>query len=536
MSGPMESMVGQVSADGTSPRASDVVRALRSVLVSSAFAASRRSREFLSYVVAEELAGRGELLSERTVGRRAMGRDASFDGRHDASVRVRATRVRAALTTYYSGAGALDPVRIELPRGRYSPVFVTTGEPPLGQGALGSGLVVVHFDVTDDQRARLTGTAVVEALVQRLLAFGDLRVVGPVTTRLEDPRDVARGFGVRFVVQGSVATRESTVRLTVRLVDGSSGTTVWTRTSTSVEGPAFDLEDQWAAELAAQLGDSAGVLRHYELVNPAAVGGSSSQVALRAFYSCQQVETPESVAVAFEALDSAVREGDRTSVVLALRAWVGVAAVFYGVADAAELDRCEALAQEAAATPPPTALSQVALGMVALLRADYDVACRYGHEAAAFAPHHPTVLLAAATLTCRAGDWEVGEGYAREAFRLNPSHPGQYRWLLALARLIDDDPAQALTEATLVHAPGQMWSHLYRAMALSGVGQLASARRELSKVLDLDPTFLEDPLGYFRALMPVTPEIAEQLSRYLEPMLEMAGPVSVQERPLVAGT
>ena len=118
--------------------------------------------------------------------------------------------------------------------------------------------------------------------------------------------------------------------------------------------------------------------------------------------------------------------------------------------------------------------------MVALLRADYDLAADTVTRPAACAPHHPTVLLAAATLTCRAGDWEVGEGYAREAFRLNPSHPGQHRWLLALARLLDDDPAQALAEATLVHAPGQMWSHLYRAMALSGVGDLEQARREMS--------------------------------------------------------
>ena len=528
--------MGHGGADGGLPREPEVVRALRSVLVSSAFATSRRSREFLSYVVTEELAGRGQVLSERTVGRRAMGRDASFDGRHDASVRVRATRVRAALSVYYSGAGALDPVRIELPRGRYSPVFVRTGEVRGDVSPLGPGLVVVHFDVIEDHRARLTGTAVVEALVQRLLTFGDLQVVGPVTTPLEDPRDVARAFGVRFVVRGSIAARESTVRLTVRLVDGASGTTVWTRTSTSVEGPAFDLEDQWATELAAQLGDSAGVLRHYELDHPGSGGGSSSQAALRAFYSCQQVESAESVAVALKALDRAVRDGDRSSVLLALRAWVGVAAVAYGVADAGELDRCEALAQEASAVLPTTALAQVALGMVALLRRDYEVAGRYGHEAAARAPHHPTVLLAAGTLTCRAGDWEVGEGYAREAFRLNPSHPGQYRWLLALARLLDDDPAQALTEATLVHAPGQMWSHLYRAMALSGVGDVEHARREIALVLDLDPAFPEDPLGYFRSLMSLTPEIVERLSRYLEPLSDTYAPASAQERPLVAET
>ena len=106
-----------------SPRASEVVRALRSVLASSAFATSRRSREFLGYVVTEQLAGRGDTLSERTVGRRALGRDALFTGRQDSSVRVRASRVRTALDAYYAGAGALDPVQIRLPRGTYAPTF-----------------------------------------------------------------------------------------------------------------------------------------------------------------------------------------------------------------------------------------------------------------------------------------------------------------------------------------------------------------------------------------------------------------------------
>lgn len=50
------------------------------------------------------------------------------------------------------------------------------------------------------------------------------------------------------------------MRLAARLVDGASATTVWTTSSTSVEGTAFEREDQWATELAVALGHSTGVL------------------------------------------------------------------------------------------------------------------------------------------------------------------------------------------------------------------------------------------------------------------------------------
>ena len=70
-------------------------------------------------MVTETLAGRGDRLSERTVGRCALGRGADFNGTASASVRVRASRVRQALGTYHAGEGREDPVRISVPAGRY---------------------------------------------------------------------------------------------------------------------------------------------------------------------------------------------------------------------------------------------------------------------------------------------------------------------------------------------------------------------------------------------------------------------------------
>src|SRR5207302_1332508 len=48
----------------------------------------------------------------------------------DATVRVKAGEVRKRLGIYYSGEGAHDPVRIELPAGTYVPEFRTVAAQP----------------------------------------------------------------------------------------------------------------------------------------------------------------------------------------------------------------------------------------------------------------------------------------------------------------------------------------------------------------------------------------------------------------------
>ncbi len=93
------------------------------VLMSHEFRASKRSQDFLRYVVEHALNGQSSLLKERTIGIDVFGRQASYDPSDDATVRVKAGEVRKRLGLYYSGEGAQDPIRIELPSGTYVPEF-----------------------------------------------------------------------------------------------------------------------------------------------------------------------------------------------------------------------------------------------------------------------------------------------------------------------------------------------------------------------------------------------------------------------------
>jgi hypothetical protein len=98
---------------------------LVSILDGPAFHGSARSRAFLRFVVEEALAGRQDLLKERTIGSAVLGKPSDYDTGADSTVRVRANEVRKRLASHYDQAEPKAGIRIELPLGTYAPKFTT---------------------------------------------------------------------------------------------------------------------------------------------------------------------------------------------------------------------------------------------------------------------------------------------------------------------------------------------------------------------------------------------------------------------------
>ena len=101
----------------------DIGAALGRVVASATLAKSPQLAQFLTFIVKETLAGRDDRLKAYTIATDALGRDADFDPQTDPIVRVEAGRLRRALEQYYATDGRNDPVVIDLPTGRYVPVF-----------------------------------------------------------------------------------------------------------------------------------------------------------------------------------------------------------------------------------------------------------------------------------------------------------------------------------------------------------------------------------------------------------------------------
>src|SRR5579859_887927 len=78
---------------------------LQRIVSSPAFADAGRLVRFLTFVVEETLAGRGDHLKESVIGVEVFGRDPGYDTKTDPIVRVQARRLRSKLETCYETGG-----------------------------------------------------------------------------------------------------------------------------------------------------------------------------------------------------------------------------------------------------------------------------------------------------------------------------------------------------------------------------------------------------------------------------------------------
>ena len=152
---------------------------LSRVLACHEFRTSKRSQDFLRYVVENTLQGHGDMLKERTIGIEVFGRPTSYDPGDDATVRVKAGEVRKRLGIYYSDQGSHNPVRIELPSGTYVPEFhpmnpaaapATVTEPAPAAIPVSPETAPWHSGVTKRRAALGVAVLAAAALVVWLLA------------------------------------------------------------------------------------------------------------------------------------------------------------------------------------------------------------------------------------------------------------------------------------------------------------------------------------------------------------------------------
>lgn len=123
MLSPVPTSVHAASEGFSAPQRTAIVEELQTILHSAAFLGSKRSQQFLTYVVENTLAGHCELLKERLLGVTLFGRPSAYETGEDSVVRVAAKETRQRLGRYHAGLTAPGAVQIELPLGSYTPVF-----------------------------------------------------------------------------------------------------------------------------------------------------------------------------------------------------------------------------------------------------------------------------------------------------------------------------------------------------------------------------------------------------------------------------
>jgi adenylate cyclase len=110
-------------AEGSGFPSSIVNAQMERILKSPEFKATDVQKSFLTFVVETVLAGRSHEIKGYTVATRCFGRGEDFNQATDPIVSIQANKLRRALERYYLVAGQNDPIRIDIPKGTYVPLF-----------------------------------------------------------------------------------------------------------------------------------------------------------------------------------------------------------------------------------------------------------------------------------------------------------------------------------------------------------------------------------------------------------------------------
>jgi serine/threonine-protein kinase len=293
----------------------------------------------------------------------------------------------------------------------------------------GVGLLPLRFQ--GPREAEFLGDSLTEALIDTLSRVRGLSVMGSgVMARFRqerDPRVVGRELGLELVVDGTVQSTGTSVRVSLRLLECGTGTQLWSGRFEHGSTDAFELQDRLVPRLAEALREElvlaawrantppeALVLYRQAEAQLTAVGRVIPETSLQLLEECLALAPNLLPALALHAIAN-------------LRMW------FVATRDSQQdwAAAARASVERAVRLAPELPNSHLARAMLAAQDDDWRAAVMALRTALDLAPTHAGSLLYLGTLQCEAGRADEGLMRLRLAHELSP---GQSSALFELAR------------------------------------------------------------------------------------------------------
>lgn len=246
------SNIAELATPTPTANARTVRLALMDILDSDDFGRAQRMRELLQFLVEKKISGLQRDTHEYAVGIEVFKRDPqTYNTCTDPIVRVQVGRLRERLRLYYAGAGRTAALRFVIPVGSYMPEILSmptpSAPPPALQSHAAAGSIASQYQLAhctlsyfdNDALGCAFSRGLNEELVHQLYCcFGATIVPNTSAPSLAS---------ASHRLEGSVRLDGGRVRLSLRLVDNSAGSMVWSKQFDGTAGPAIPLQEQLAA-------------------------------------------------------------------------------------------------------------------------------------------------------------------------------------------------------------------------------------------------------------------------------------------------
>jgi serine/threonine-protein kinase len=293
------------------------------------------------------------------------------------------------------------------------------------------GVALLPLRFQGPREAEFLGDSLTEALIDTLSRVRGLSVMGSgVMARFRqerDPRTVGRELGLELVVDGTVQSAGTSVRVSMRLLESVTGTQLWSGRFDYGSTDAFELQDRLVPRIAETLREEL-LLATWRVNTPPEAMALYRQAETLLNDSGRVVrDNPLVPLEACLALAPGFLPALALHAIASLRLW------FVGNRDGEQdwAAGARASVERATRLAPDLATTHLARAMLAAQEDDWRASVMALRTALDLAPTHATSLLYLGTLQCEAGRADEGLVRLRLAHELAPNQVGA---LFELAR------------------------------------------------------------------------------------------------------
>ncbi len=361
-----------------------------------------------------------------------------------------------------------------------------------------SWIAVMPFKIADDD-AEMAGFAdgLAEDISGGLSRFPYLAVISRESTlklagHSIDVREFGTKLGARFVIEGSARRADNSVRVSVRLIDGTTGAGMWAENYTRnlADSDLFTAEDEISDRVVATVADGFGVLVDALIVSIADKPESdltANDWVLRTFEYLRHY-LPEPHARVRAGLEQAAKKFPRNAEVLACLSQLYLNEQNFGFnAQPGSLDRALDAASRALELNGASQLANQMLAQVYFFRRDLERFRPTAKRAISLNTLDTNTLGILGLLTAHTGEFEDGVKITQRAMDLNANHAHWCHFSWIWYHFSKGEYEQALECVSRVNIPGNFWIPLATAAIYGHLGREAEGRAAVADLLEVAP-------------------------------------------------
>ena len=516
------------------PIKGEISRQLERMLDSPDFNATPQQIALLEFVVNRTQAGSADSIKGYTVATEVFGRRSDFDQSVDPIVSIQASRLRQALAQYYEAAGKHDPIRIDIPKGAYVPVFSrqpSSIHPPDNQPIAAEQAAPLHVmaawpTVLVRPLANLSANPEDEYLTIGLTAelahaLSHYREIRILKAHRRDRKSNSRETENNFIIDGSVRRDPEGIKVVIRLHEAAKGIQIWSgkyRGDLEAAG-MISFEDDVAAKVAVRIaGGNAAIPGH--LSGPSRnkpVAELTTYEAMLRYWEYDTLRTRQSYVRAITALEHAVTQEPDFG-----QTWSMLASLYadnFGLEMVdlpTPLEKAAAFAHKGVSLDPTNRRARAIMAYVRFMENKLSEARYEAETAFDLCPNSLMVLDTLGWVMAMAGGWEQGEDWIKRATQLNPYYRPWVRNALCVNRLREGDYKKAYRESFQFRMPEFYWDPLLKAAACGHLGRIAKGQACVKVLLALKPDFAKQGrilIGRYVKFQDIVDRIIEGLGK-----------------------